>query len=519
MHDLSEDLSEGVSEGVSEDFSDARTLTAPLMQADSAASRLLTLTILWHPDAARIGEQCIAGAPGGVLALSRYAPLFCRPGAEGLPLGHGSISREPLRIARVDDGVLLQAPLSRMTTELNGREIGASVALDHAALERGQVIALGRTVLLCLHWSTVLPKANQVPGLHGVGSAAVMLRDQVRMVARSDLPVLLLGETGTGKEVVARAIHALGARAGARLVTVNMAALNESLAAAELFGAARGAYTGALGDRKGLFGEADGATLFLDEIGNAPACVQPMLLRVLEGGDYRPLGSAHELRSSARILAATDQRLDGAHFNQALLRRLEGLVIQLAPLRNRREDIGVLIQQLYPAGAGGVNLPCSLVAELACYDWPGNLRQLARVLQRAALMVNGGVTPRFDQLVPAPPAADAGKGVGGRAPRRKPSSLSDDELVEALARHGWILRSTAEFLGISRPSLYKLLDRHPLIRRAEGIEAGEIGRAWAGAQGDVERCAATLKTLAEPLRRQLNKLGLLARSGANRTDL
>lgn len=497
------------------ELSDSRTLTAPLMHADGAASRLLTLTILWHPDSARIGEQCIAGAPGGVLELSRYTPLFCRPGAEGLPLGHGSISREPLRIVRVDDGVSLQAPLSRMTTELNGREIGAGVALDHADLERGQVIALGRTVLLCLHWSTVLPKANEVSGLHGVGSAAVMLRDQVRMVARSDLPVLLLGETGTGKEVVARAIHALGARAGARLVTVNMAALNESLAAAELFGAARGAYTGALGERKGLFGEASGATLFLDEIGNAPACVQPMLLRVLEGGDYRPLGAAQELRSTARILAATDQRLDGAHFNQALLRRLEGVVIQLAPLRSRREDIGVLIQQLYPADDGRVDLPCSLVAELACYDWPGNVRQLARVLQRAALMVRSGVTPRFDQLVQALPAADAGK----RAPRRKPSELSDDELVEALARHGWILRSTAEFLGISRPSLYKRLDRHPSIRRAEGIEPGEIGRAWAGAQGDVERCAAALKTLAAPLRRQLNKLGLLERSGANRTDL
>lgn len=104
-------------------------------------------------------------------------------------------------------------------------------------------------------------------------------------------------------------------------------------------------------------------------------------------------------------------------------------------------------------------------------------------------------------------------------PRRKPSELSDDELVEALARHGWILRSTAEFLGISRPSLYKRLDRHPSIRRAEGIEPGEIGRAWAGAQGDVERCAAALKTLAGPLRRQLNKLGLLERSRANRTDL
>ncbi|QYG04195.1 sigma 54-interacting transcriptional regulator [Massilia sp. NP310] len=501
------------------DLNDARTLTAPLMHADGAASRLLTLTILWHPDAARIGEQCIASAPGGVLELSRYAPLFSRPGAAGLPLGHGAISREPLRIVRVDDGVSLQAPLSRMTTELNGREIGAGVALDHADLERGQVIALGRTVLLCLHWSTVLPKANEVRGLHGVGSAAVMLRDQVRMVARSDLPVLLLGETGTGKEVVARAIHALGARADARLVTVNMAALNESLAAAELFGAVKGAYTGAQGERKGLFGEANGATLFLDEIGNAPACVQPMLLRVLEGGDYRPLGSVQELRSTARILAATDQRLDGSHFNQALLRRLEGVVIQLAPLRSRREDIGVLIRQLYPADDGRVDLPCSLVAELACYDWPGNVRQLARVLQRAALMVRSGVTPRFDQLVQEPPAADAGKLAGARAARRKPSALSDDELVAALSRHGWILRSTAESLGISRPSLYKLLDRHPLIRRAEGIEARDIGRAWAGAQGDVERCAAALKTLAAPLRRQLNKLGLLERSGANRTDL
>ncbi|MFS2021638.1 sigma 54-interacting transcriptional regulator, partial [Massilia sp. CT11-108] len=139
--------------------------------------------------------------------------------------------------------------------------------------------------------------------------------------------------------------------------------------------AARGAYTGAQ-ERRGLFAEADGGTLFLDEIGNAPASVQPMLLRVLEGGDYRPLGASQDRKTTARLIAATDQDLDAAAFNQALLRRLEGFALQLPPLRARREDIGVLIVHLLQAHGAQPVLPLELVVEIACYDWPGNIRQL-----------------------------------------------------------------------------------------------------------------------------------------------
>jgi len=495
-----------------------RTLTASLDHPGDAARPLLALTIVWHPDLERIGEQCLDTSADGRLELSRYAALFGRPGAEGRPLGHNGVSREPLRLVRDGhDSVTLHIPDSRMTVELDGRAAVGVVHLNADQIAAGRILMLGRTVLLCLHWMTVLPRHNALDGLAGVGASALILRDQIRLVARTDLPVLLLGETGTGKEVAARAIHAMSERATSRLVTVNMAALNESLAAADLFGAVKGAYTGAQGERKGLFGEASGATLFLDEIGNAPACVQPMLLRVLEGGDYRPLGAAEDRRSTARIIAATDQRLDDPIFNQALLRRLEGITIQLVPLRSRREDIGVLVVQLFEPRSACAKLPCALVSELACYDWPGNIRQLKRVLQRAALLLESGVVPRFDQLVPvaAAPAAPVPEAL----PRRKPSQLSEEEVLDALSRHGWIMRSAAQWLGISRPTLDKLLGRHSQIRRPERIPTDEIGRAWRESRRDVARCAVLLKTPAEPLRRHLNRLGLLDDSRADGTDL
>jgi two-component system nitrogen regulation response regulator GlnG len=479
---------------------------------------LLALTILWHPDPARIGEQFV-GDPG-TLEVNRYAPLFYRPGQAGLPLGHGTISRDPVRIVREGDGegVVVQFPATRVPVELNGRAATGQVRFDAADVARGQVLTLGRAVVLCLHWMDCLPKHNPVPGLVGVGAAAIALRDQIRMVAPTDIPVLLLGETGTGKEIAARAIHGLGQRAQTRLVAVNMAALNESLAAAELFGAARGAYTGAQ-ERRGLFAEADGGTLFLDEIGNAPASVQPMLLRVLEGGDYRPLGASQDRKTTARLIAATDQDLDTAAFNQALLRRLEGFAIQLPPLRARREDIGVLIVHLLQAHGAQPVLPVELVVEIACHDWPGNIRQLGHTLRRAALLVQHGGTPQLEQLVrltPAPagsaarlaPAAEPPQAPAGapETPRRKPSDITDAEVLQAMAGNEWNIQAAARALGISRPTMYKLLDGHREIRWAERISAGEIERALAACDGDVGRCAELLKTPTESLRREVRRL-------------
>lgn len=506
------------------------TQTLQLSVSGAPTRPLLALTILWHPDPARIGEQFV-GDPGA-LDLNRFTPLFSRPGASGLPLGHGTISRDPLRIVRDrDDGVTLELPASRMPVTLNGRAIEGRVRLDAAQVAHGQVLTLGRAVVLCLHWMACLPKHNPVDGLVGVGAAAIALRDQIRMVAPTEIPVLLLGETGTGKEIAARAIHALGKRAGARLVAVNMATLNESLAAAELFGAARGAYTGAQTERGGLFAEADDATLFMDEIGNAPASVQPMLLRVLEGGAYRPLGASQDRTSSARLIAATDQNLDTAGFNQALLRRLEGFVIQLPPLRARREDIGVLVLHLLDAHGAAPTLPIDLVTQLACFDWPGNVRQLAHALRRAALLVQHGGVPQLDQLVrmtpaavetastppstpastsalpparPASPGGDAPPLPG--APRKRPAELGEQDVLDAMTDSGWNIQAAARTLGISRPTLYKLLEGHSQIRWAERIPAGEIAQALLACDGDVVRCAAALRTPTESLRREVRRL-------------
>lgn len=276
---------------------------------------------------------------------------------------------------------------------------------------------------------------------------------------------------GTGKEVAARAVHALGKRSAARLVTVNMAALNVALAPADLFGAAKGAYTGAHGERRGIFGEADGATLFLDEIGNAPAAVQPMLLRVLEGGDYRPLGATQDRHSTARLIAATNQEVDAAEFNQALLRRLEGFAISMPPLRNRREDIGVLILHLIRDNQAAVRLDCALVGQLACYHWPGNIRQLGRVLQRAMLMLDADVVPQFEQLVRVTAPAASAEHIAASAvaqptpTRRKPAHLSEQEIFDTMLEHAWNIHHAALALKMSRPALYKLLNKYPAIKR------------------------------------------------------
>ncbi|MYM21859.1 AAA domain-containing protein [Duganella sp. FT135W] len=487
------------------------TLTSPLSAAATAERPLLALTIAWHPELQRVGEQFIAERE---VALSRYLPLFRAPETEPAGLGYAGISRAPLRLVQDADGVMLWPPDSRMVVEVQGQEVTVPQRLTTAQIEAGVIIGLGRTVLLCLHWMRCLPQANQVPGLLGVGSAAIRLRALIRQAAGTGATVLLLGETGTGKEVAARAIHALSGRADQAMISVNMAALNESLAAADLFGASRGAYTGAQMAREGLFAEAEAGTLFLDEIGNAPPLVQPMLLRVLETGEYRPLGAQRDRRSGARLIAATDQDLYGSGFNQALLRRLEGFVIHLPPLRMRREDIGVLVlQALRAAGtAGGLApvLPVALVGQLLCYHWPGNVRQLQHVLGRALLALRMGETPGWAELVDAVPAAPASvtPAAGNSSPaksrtRTRLEDVSQHDVLQAMRENAWCVQYAAQALGVSRPSMYKLLEAHPAIRRVEQIAADELRHAWESSAGDVDICAARLQTPAEALRRHL----------------
>ncbi|MQR00707.1 sigma 54-interacting transcriptional regulator [Glaciimonas soli] len=499
------------------------TIPSPSFAGAQKDVPLLALSIAWHPDAMRIGEQFLWADPSTPLDLSRFEPLFRRPGGEAGGLAYGGISRAPLRITQSQGGIVIQpSGNTRMALEINGNDISESTFLSHEQITAGAVLSLGRMVVLCLHWMHCLPRDNPVDGWLGIGSAAIATRDQIRQVAKTDVSVLLMGETGTGKEVAARGIHRLSRRAKARLVSVNMATLNESLAAADLFGATRGAYTGAQTARSGLFAEAEDSTLFLDEVGNTPAAVQPMLLRVLETGEYRPLGAAHDVRSSARLITATDQNLydTGFMFNQALLCRLESFTIHLPPLRERREDIGTLIAHLLASSnlSTGVELqlPASLIAQFILYDWPGNVRQLTHAVNRLLLLLPGEPAPDFYTLVdaradaarirPATGALSSVARASAVSGRRRLVDLTQAEILAAMEKNDWHIQGAAQTLGISRPSMYKLLEAHPQIRNLDSISLEEIRQAMVDCGGNVERCASRLKTPAEPLRRYLRVL-------------
>ncbi len=216
-------------------------------------------------------------------------------------------------------------------------------------------------------------------------------------VAPTDLTALVLGESGTGKELVAQAIHASSRRRGADFVAVNMAAIPRDLIESELFGHERGAFTGAVARSRGRFEQADGGTLFLDEIGDMPIEAQTRLLRVLQTGDYSPVGSARVIRADVRIIAATNGDLAAlvasGRFREDLYYRLNVIPIELPPLRERRSDIALLVDHFLgraaSEGLGAKRLTAPALATLARYDWPGNVRQLANVVQRLALLGRG----------------------------------------------------------------------------------------------------------------------------------
>jgi two-component system response regulator HydG len=231
-----------------------------------------------------------------------------------------------------------------------------------------------------------------------VGKSAMMreVADLVHRIADSTVPVLILGETGTGKGVIARAIHSHGPRADAPFVTVNCAALPEALLESELFGHTKGAFTGATSARAGLFVEADGGTLFLDEIGEMSPALQAKLLHVLESSTVRPVGSGKEQRVDVRILAATHRNLRGriasGEFREDLLYRLEVITMELPPLRVRRDDIPILLahfleraKERHPQSPVERFAPDALEA-LAEYAWPGNVRELEHVVERAVVL-------------------------------------------------------------------------------------------------------------------------------------
>ncbi|MEO1369836.1 MAG: sigma-54 factor interaction domain-containing protein, partial [Acidobacteriota bacterium] len=324
---------------------ETRPFSSP--RVDESAWLVPTLTVLCHPQTSRVGERAVLTelASGQRVELSRLGPLFAQPDstAEPRPLADVHVSRRPLALvpgAGPGEVRLIPPPGGAALIELDGEALDRPRSLGLPELERGLVLMLAERVVLLLHLGDPV-SADPVPaapselgakpaggdlGFVGESPAMARVRRQVRRVADLEVPVLVRGPTGAGKELVAAALHRVGPRRAAPLVAVNMAAIPPELAAAELFGAEPGAFTGARRRRRGHFQRADRATLFLDEIGDAPSDVQALLLRALETGEVRPLGGESAERVDVRLIAATDAALEEAveagHFREPLLHRL-----------------------------------------------------------------------------------------------------------------------------------------------------------------------------------------------------
>jgi two-component system nitrogen regulation response regulator GlnG len=491
----------------------------------------LMLTLVFHPDTGRIGESAEVPRSGAhPCLLGRNHPAFSLLDAEeGRPLADPHVSRRAVELDYDGRRVRLIRFTDSSRCRVAGRELENVITLDLEHLQSGVPLLLGHSVVLMLRLAgNVMGESGAADGaLHGSSRYMQGLRARIARAAASDLDVLVRGETGTGKELVASAIHRESGRSRANLVSVNMAAIAPELAPAALFGSARGAFTGAHRAAPGYFQQARGGTLFLDEIGDAPPAVQPLLLRALQQREIQVVGGPIE-SVDLRVISATDADLESdlCDFKSALLHRLGAFDIDLLPLREHPEDIGELLlhflsKSAREAGKSGLlpdeSSPALDIAAWAdlfhtClrYQWPGNVRELANC---ASQVVHASET--------TPVLPDKLNKTLRQAARREPLETEDDaprqrrtilDVSEPEFDRAWELSrysvtGTARQLGVSRAAVYRRIEESPRYRLAGQVPLAELRRVVAEHPGDLVPAAAAMRVSLAGLRARLRALG------------
>ena len=524
-----------------------QTLITQSPFAKQASEELIPIaTIIYHADTSRIGEVCqlLELKQNLLQSISRLSPEFSHiKSNRSQTISDPYISRKPIQLSLINGGLSIKKPAELTgNVTVNGRLLVDELFIVGNEWREGVLLSMSNRVVLFLHHS---PRASKTSphdhGLLGESDVIAKLRVVIDRVADLKVPVLIRGETGTGKELIAQAIHNSSRRQQQDFVSVNVAAIPESLAISELFGSKKGAFTGATKDRAGYFQQADQGTLFLDEIGDAQEQIQVALLRTLETGEVTPVGSANTIRVDVRLVAATDadleQSIEDNRFRSPLLQRLAGFEIRLQPLRKRREDIGRLLIHFLKKELESVNEShhlenttsnvsfwASVFYKASLFDWPGNIRQLKNIAQQLAIY-NREVdfltlpdhiaelftprstptlpteTPQYEQAVQEAPVEDL-------KPRRKPSTVTEEELHEALKTNRWDLKATSESLNISRAALYKIIDNTDSVCTASDYDVEVLRLSFIQNDGDLEKMVDELKVSKAALKRRLKDLSL-----------
>jgi DNA-binding NtrC family response regulator len=384
------------------------------------------------------------------------------PGCD-LVVADPTVSRFHCEIRLGREGARLRDTGSRNGTSVDG------VRVNDAFLRGGSAVRVGRSTVrfefVDGRNQLSLSKARQFGKLRGESVAMRQAFAVLERAAGSSATVLLEGETGTGKGLLAQAIHDLGPRAGGPFVVVDCGAISPSLIESELFGHVRGAFTGADRDREGAFAAARGGTVFLDEIGELPVETQPKLLRVLEQRAVTPVGSSRPLNLDVRIVAATNRDLRGEvnrrAFRADLYYRLNTIKLRIPPLRDRPEDIPLLVAHFFRQFGREHAPPAELVSRLAKQRWPGNVRELRSAVERAVLLgesAGGGESG---------PSAKAVAGESFRDAKSRATSAWEREYLRDLVdQHAGNLSRAARAVDMDRNHLRDLLRRHGLDPRA-----------------------------------------------------
>jgi len=387
--------------------------------------------------------------------------------------------------------------------EAMGEQLAAARRQEEATRQRLETLerelsalrpAEPRTEALGDAGQETLRRASEAAGIITRDPALLGVFDDLRRAAKSSLPILITGEPGTGKELFARAAHRLSPRAAQPFVAVNMAAIPSELFESELFGHVKGAFTGAVADRRGVFEQADRGTIFLDEIGELRADQQGKLLRVLQEKVFHRVGAARASSVDVRVVAASNRDLERGvaegWFREDLWFRLKGVVLRLPPLRTRPDDLPLLASRIVAEaaaelGRSGVTLSEDAMAALASHTWPGNVRELQNCLRQAVALAGGTVLKREDLRLPAPERRGAELG----------ADINDAAVLACLRRHGFDMQASARELG---------WDRSTVTQRLKGLGF----RALVDADGDRARAALELAgdpALARPVELKLRE--------------